>query len=114
VDPVAVEIDPPQGWREVVYAKDQPEYLPLPTLRSADGRVVSRWSPTTEERAAIAGGADVYLTLHTFNQPLQPILMTVGGAPVEPVSLGELPWNIGKNALLWTPTPGRDTTDILG
>jgi hypothetical protein len=85
--PVNVDLVVPQGWSEVVYAKDQPEYIPLPTLKCVDGRAVSRWEPTPEERAKIAAGADVYLTVHTFNQPLQPVLLTVNGAPVEPIPM---------------------------
>jgi hypothetical protein len=62
---------------EVVYAKDQPQYIPLPTLRSRDGRVMSRWAFTPEERQQIANGADLYLTLHTFLGPLQPIQVEI-------------------------------------
>lgn len=65
--------------KEVVYAKDQPEYIPLRTLVGNDKqrRVLSRWSPTAEQRLAIADGADIYLQLLTFGKPLQPILMLV-------------------------------------
>lgn len=65
---------------EVVYAKNQPEYNALRTLRSntAEGRVLSRWSPTAEQRQALAEGADIFLELLTFGNPLQPILMSVG------------------------------------
>ena len=72
--------------REVVYAKDQPEYLPLRTLVSRDGqgRVVSRWSLTDKQRLAIAAGSDVFLELFTFGQALQPIRMAVSdGQPDE-------------------------------
>lgn len=66
--------------QEVVYAKDQPEYIPLRTLRSntAEARVLSRWALTPEQREAVAAGADIYLELLTFGNPLQPILMSVG------------------------------------
>jgi hypothetical protein len=63
---------------EIIYAKDQPEYNPLPCLRSADGKVLTRWTLTDEEREAIHLGADILLTVHTFNQPLQPLRMEVG------------------------------------
>jgi len=51
---------------EVVYAKDQPEYIPLPAVyvENANSRtVVSRWRLTDQERAEIAAGADVVLQL---------------------------------------------------
>lgn len=50
----------------------QPQYLPLYALRSPDGRVMSRWELTPEEREMIANGADVFITIHTFNQPYPP------------------------------------------
>jgi hypothetical protein len=62
---------------EVVYAKDQPAYNPLPTLRDQDGVVVSRWKLTDEERQAISEGADIHLSIHTFNGPLQPIRLEI-------------------------------------
>lgn len=64
---------------EVVYAKDQPEYIPLPVIRSPRGVVMSRWTLTSEEREAVASGADILLCCHTFNQPLQPISLEVMG-----------------------------------
>ncbi len=65
--------------KEVVYAADQPQYNPLRTLvgEGHNRRVLSRWSLTPEQRKAITEGADVYLQLMTFGEPLQPILMFV-------------------------------------
>src|ERR1700719_4054431 len=74
--------------REVLYAKDQPEYNPLRTLVSRDRerRVTSRWTLTDEQRKSVAEGADIFLTMLTFGEPLQPIQMAVGD---------------GKEDLLW-------------
>jgi hypothetical protein len=68
---------------EVVYAKDQPEYLPLRTLRSntREAQVMSRWTLTPEQRKAVAEGADIFLTLLTFGSPLQPITLAVSDNP---------------------------------
>ena len=68
---------------EVVYAKDQPEYLPLRTLRSStqERRVLSRWTLTPEQRRAVAAGADIFLTQMTFGGPLQPVAMAVSDEP---------------------------------
>jgi hypothetical protein len=65
--------------KEIVFAENQSEYTPLRTLvgNDRDRRVLSRWEPTPEQRKAIAEGADIYLQLLTFGQPLQPILMLV-------------------------------------
>ncbi len=75
VSPVLTEEFVPN---EVVYAKDQPEYMPLPVLRSPNGMVMSRWKLSESEREAIAAGADIFLSLWTFNQPLQPICIEIG------------------------------------
>lgn len=65
---------------EVVYAKNQPPYLPLRTLVSGEPerRVISRWSFTDEQRKKIAEGGDLFLMLLTFGQPLQPIQLAIG------------------------------------
>lgn len=60
---------------ETVFAKDQPEYIPLRALRSPapNGDVLSRWTFTDEQRQAISDGADIFLNVMTFGQPLQPV-----------------------------------------
>lgn len=79
LEPCAGPIIPGQEHREVVYAKNQPEYNPLRTLvePGADGAVLSRWSPTLEQRQRIAAGEDIYLRLLTFRQRLQPIQLFI-------------------------------------
>jgi hypothetical protein len=72
--------------QEVVYAKDQPEYIPLRTLKSngSMGAVISRWSLTPEQRKAVADGADIFLELSTFGNPLQPIRMAISDGKLDP------------------------------
>jgi hypothetical protein len=42
----------------------QPQYVTLHALRSTDGRVMSRWELTKEEREWIAGGeSDIFVTI---------------------------------------------------
>jgi hypothetical protein len=72
--PVIPGVDPA---RELVYAKDQPQYLPLPTHKTPDGRVLSRWELSEEEVQQIVHTRSIYLTLLTFDQPLQPIILGV-------------------------------------
>lgn len=66
-------IVPGYSLPETVYAKDQSEYLPLPTYKQEDGTVLSRWHCTWRERLRILLTGDVYLWQLTFNQPLQPV-----------------------------------------
>lgn len=62
---------------EITFAKDQPEYRSLRTLTD-HATVLTRWTPTADQRQAIMDGADLYLELLTFGGPLQPIRITVG------------------------------------
>ena len=66
--------------QEVIYAKDQPQYRPLRTLvsKGPERKVISRWTLTAEQRQAIAEGADIFLILLTFWEPLQPIMLATG------------------------------------
>ena len=61
------------------YAKDQPEYLPLPAHRTAGGWVTSCWKLTLRERIKVLFTGRVFLTVATFNKPLQPQILSVTG-----------------------------------
>lgn len=60
---------------EKVIAKDQPEYLPLPSIRAfgAKSEVLTRWTLTEQERLDIASGADIMVEQFTFGHQLQPL-----------------------------------------
>jgi hypothetical protein len=64
---------------EVVFAKDQPEYLPLPALilKGEEKPVVSRWRLDDEEREKIAAGADILLTQMIFTDLYHPVRLEV-------------------------------------
>lgn len=63
----------------VVFAENQPEYLPLPAHRSntSDGVVTSCWKFSFMERLKILIGGKLFLQIMTFNQPLQPLKMVL-------------------------------------
>ena len=63
--------------RLVVFAKDQPEYTPLPALLFPDGKVLTEWTFTEDERRAIARGENLRLWIWTFGRPLQPVALEV-------------------------------------
>jgi hypothetical protein len=65
--------------RPVIYAKDQPEYIPLPALIYPDGKILTEWSLSEEERARILRGETIRLWVWTFGQPLQPVALEVTG-----------------------------------
>ena len=63
----------------MVYAKDQPEYLPLPAHKLPDdpyGRATFCWKLTWRERIELLLTGKVWHQVLTFNQPLQPQLLT--------------------------------------
>lgn len=90
-------LDAPQ----VTIAEDQQEYLPVTAaivrnpqynaaLYAQNGElhkancVVLAFRPSDEERARLVAGEDLYVSLLTFMQPMQPILVSVG--PEEPAA----------------------------
>lgn len=73
VDPALV----PEGSKAVVIAEHQDEYRDLPSVRTPNGYVITRWSLSTEERAAIVRGEDIFVTLLSFGA-INPMFVTVG------------------------------------
>ena len=66
------------GWNLEVttFAKDQPEYVPLPSHRTPDGTVTTRWRLTWKERLLVAFGGSLWLQVLTFNRALQPVKLS--------------------------------------
>lgn len=62
----------------VVYAKDQPEYIPLPAFKdeSKEGIVVTCWELSFWDRVRLIFNGKLWLSIWTFNQPLQPVRPT--------------------------------------
>lgn len=76
VSPVALDPEDRWGVSEMVFAKDQPQYLNLPALCFQDGLVVSRWSLSWKERLSVLFGGSIYLGQLTFNTPLRPVRLS--------------------------------------
>ena len=64
---------------EIILAKDQPQYEPLPALytEGEEKRVITRWRFSDEEREEISKGADLILEQLTFGYPFQPVALGV-------------------------------------
>lgn len=73
----ASPVIPGQDLPEVIYGKDQPEYLPLPALVNTHGEVLTRWQMNWHERLRALLTGNVYLTVLTFNRPIQPVNLSV-------------------------------------
>jgi len=68
---------PGKNLPEVIYAKNQPQYRQLPVFKQEDGLTLSRWRLTWKERIKVLFSGNIYLTLLTFNHPLQPVKLQV-------------------------------------
>jgi hypothetical protein len=59
-----LEQDPEPRFVEI--AKDQPEYLTLPALVYTDGKILTEWKLSEEERARIAQGENIRLWVWVY------------------------------------------------
>ena len=62
-----------------VYGKDQKEYLPLPAERRGKpqyGEVLTCWQLSPEELEQVQKTGKIWLSLLTFNRPLQPVILS--------------------------------------
>lgn len=60
--------------QNVIFAKDQEEYLPLPAYCDTETRTATfSFKLSEEEIKQVIETGTIYLTTLTFNQPLQPI-----------------------------------------
>lgn len=64
--------------QNVVYAKNQKEYLPLPAFKAStpEGEVVSCWKLSFIERIRILFTGVLWSSLMSFNKPLTPTFFT--------------------------------------
>ena len=65
--------------QNVVYAKDQPEYMPLPAHKVKDsprGEVISCWNLSLIERLRILFTGKIWVCLLSFNKALTPSFLT--------------------------------------
>jgi len=81
--------------QNVVFAKDQPEYQPLPALRieSPEGEVISCWKMSFKERIKVLFFGRVWLSLMSFNKPLTPSYMAVNRKEVYSHSDDSVRWH---------------------
>lgn len=62
----------------IIYAKDQPEYRPLPAYKlpgDPEGTITFCWRLSWRDRLRVLAGGVLWHQVLTFNQPLQPQLL---------------------------------------
>jgi hypothetical protein len=82
VAPQETDFTLPPGTELIIFAKEQPQYQQLPAFRTPDGRVVSQWQLTDEEKAALLDGKPLTLILHTFSSRCPQCKASLGLTPV--------------------------------
>jgi len=58
------------------FAEDQPQYTPLPAFKDEEGNVVTCWELSNEDFEKLVETRRIYLSVKTFNNPLQPLFMS--------------------------------------
>ncbi len=75
-------IAPRTGANEQTFAENQEEYSPITVAihRTPEGQcsLLTRWTLTAEERAAVAAGEDIYVGQLNFGTPMTPIIVQCG------------------------------------
>ena len=64
--------------QNMVIAEKQPEYISLPAYKELNGRVTCCWKLSIKERFKILFLGKFWLSVLTFNNPLQPIKPMAG------------------------------------
>lgn len=82
VDPCVPTQYLPTESRAVVIAKNGKtveggDVDPLPSIRTPDGKVITRWTLSDDERSRILKGEDVYLTIWSHGS-IHPVALSVG------------------------------------
>jgi len=80
--------------QNTVFAKDQPEYQPLPALilDTPEGEVISCWKLSFNERLKVLMFGRVWLSLMSFNKPLTPSYLSVNRKEVFSHSDDKIVW----------------------
>jgi hypothetical protein len=82
---------------EVVYAAEgQPQYRPLPAFKCLDGKILTRWEMSEEEKRIVFEQGYIYLAVSTFNQPLQPVMLAV----TPPDNIQTVDWDEARQSAL--------------
>lgn len=85
----------------VVYGKDQENYIALPAnFSTKTGMAITQWEFTDDEVAEIVRNKRMFIGISTFGKPLQPILPTVmqifhpGEEPALPEEVTDVKGNV--------------------
>ena len=60
-----------------IYAENQEGYSPLPAHRNINGVITTCWELSKDDLTELFKTNKVYVQIATFNEPLQPINLTI-------------------------------------
>ena len=63
--------------QNTIFAKDQKQYNNLPSHRAPQGKITSCWSMTILQRLKFLLTGKFYLSVYTYNEPLQPVSLSL-------------------------------------
>lgn len=68
----------------IVFGANQPEYKPLPAqiVKGRSGQVLTCWKLSPDELRRIQETGELWLSVLTFNQPLQPVNLSTEKPPI--------------------------------
>lgn len=97
----------------ITYAKDQPEYIPLPAMKKRNGDITTAWELSDEEIAILIATKRIYLHVMTFNQNLQPLRPYVSETEPEVPQFRTKEEIIATNSLETCEKAYYETVEIL-
>jgi len=78
VDPRVHPALVPEGSKALVMNGPKNEWRDLPSIRTPNGYVITRWALSDAERAAIVRGEDIFVTIVSFAGPINPLAVSIG------------------------------------
>ena len=68
---------------DMVFGKNQPEYMPLPAKQIDDKTIMTCWELSDEDILLINSSKKIWLGIMTFGKPLQPVLLTASRTDID-------------------------------
>lgn len=68
---------------DMVFGKNQPEYMPLPAKQVNNNTIMTCWELTDEDILLINSSKKIWLGIMTFGKPLQPVLLTASRTDID-------------------------------
>lgn len=75
-----------------VYAKNQPEYMPLPALKLDSGEIIACWKMSFKERIKVLFTGKTWVSLMCFDNPLTPSFISVNRKEIYSKPSDKLTW----------------------